>query len=34
MKSVVLLEGVKGWALAGKDYEAYMEGFVPEVWQS
>jgi arsenical-resistance protein 2 len=33
MKSVILLDGVKGWALAGKAYESYMEGFAPEAWQ-
>jgi len=33
MKSVILLEGIKGWALAGQEYESYMEGFEPEVWQ-
>jgi arsenical-resistance protein 2 len=33
MKSVILLEGIKGWALAGKEYELYMEGFEPEVWR-
>jgi hypothetical protein len=33
MRSVILLEGIKGWALAGKEYESYMEGFEPEVWR-
>jgi hypothetical protein len=33
MKSVILLEGIKGWALAGKGYESYMERFEPEVWR-
>jgi arsenical-resistance protein 2 len=33
MKSVILLDGVKGWVLAGEAYESYMEGFAPDVWQ-
>ena len=32
MRSVVLFEGVKGWASAGKDYETFMDGFVPQTW--
>jgi len=34
MKSVTLADGIKGWATAGKEYEAYMDGFVREVWQT
>jgi hypothetical protein len=33
MKSVTLLEGISGWATAGKEYEEFMDGFVPETWQ-
>ena len=32
MKSVTLLEGINGWATAGKQYEEHMEGFVSKVW--
>jgi arsenical-resistance protein 2 len=32
MKSVVLFEGINGWASAGKDYEISMDGFVPQTW--
>ena len=33
MKSLVLLEGIKGWASAGEDYGRQMDGFVPETWK-
>lgn len=33
MKSVILFEGINGWATAGTEYEAFMDEFVPEVWQ-
>jgi arsenical-resistance protein 2 len=33
MKSVTLLDGIHGWATAGKEYEALIDGFVPEIWQ-
>lgn len=32
MKSVVLFEGINGWASAGKDYETFMDSFVPQAW--
>jgi hypothetical protein len=33
MRSVTLSEGINGWATAGREYEALMDGFVPEIWQ-
>jgi arsenical-resistance protein 2 len=32
MKSVVLFEGINRWASAGKDYEKFMDGFIPQTW--
>jgi arsenical-resistance protein 2 len=33
MKSLVLVEGINGWASAGEDYERHMDGFVPRIWK-
>jgi len=33
MESFALLEGVLGWATAGKDFTDLMEGYDEEVWQ-
>ncbi|KAF7502353.1 hypothetical protein GJ744_005994 [Endocarpon pusillum] len=33
MKSVILLEGVSGWAAAGKEYSDMMDGYEKEVWE-
>lgn len=33
MKIVVLFEGINGWALAGKDYERHMDGFIRQTWK-
>lgn len=33
MKSVTLLDGVKGWVLAGKEYQEYMDGFDLAIWE-
>jgi hypothetical protein len=32
MRSVTLLEGIKGWARAGEEYTALMEGYEAEAW--
>ena len=32
MKSVVLFERINGQALAGKDYERHMDGFLRQTW--
>lgn len=32
MRSLVLSEGVKGWALAGPDYVQQMDGYDESVW--
>jgi arsenical-resistance protein 2 len=33
IKSLVLLEGINGWASAGEDYEIYIDDFVPRTWK-
>ncbi len=33
MKSVILLEGISGWAAAGKEYSDLMDGYEKEVWE-
>lgn len=33
MESVVLLEGIKGWAGAGNEYTAQMQEYDSEVWK-
>jgi hypothetical protein len=33
MKSLVLLEGIAGWAVAGKEYSNMMDGYEKEVWE-
>lgn len=33
MKSLVLLEGIAGWAAAGKVYTDMMNGYEKEVWE-
>lgn len=32
IKSWFLVGGIKGWATAGEEYEAWMEGLVREHW--
>lgn len=32
MKSVILVEGITGWATAGDEYTEMMEGFEKEIW--
>ncbi|KAI1110078.1 Rhodanese-like domain-containing protein [Nemania sp. NC0429] len=34
MDSLILLEGIKGWATAGKDYVEYLDGYDESVWAS
>ncbi len=33
MKSVILLEGISGWAAAGEEYSDLMDGYEREVWE-
>ena len=33
MKSVVLLEGIAGWATAGKEFVDMMDGYRREAWE-
>lgn len=33
MESVILLEGIKGWATAGKDFVEYMDGYDEAYWE-
>jgi arsenical-resistance protein 2 len=33
MKSLVLLEGIAGWAAAGKEYTDMMDGYEEELWE-
>jgi arsenical-resistance protein 2 len=33
MKSLVLLEGIAGWAAAGSEYVDMIEGYDKEVWE-
>jgi hypothetical protein len=33
MRSLVLLEGIAGWAVAGKEYSNMMDGYEKEVWE-
>jgi arsenical-resistance protein 2 len=33
MQSLVLLEGIKGWACAGEEYIALMDEYEAEPWQ-
>jgi arsenical-resistance protein 2 len=32
MKSLVLLEGIKGWATAGGEFVEWMDEYEPGVW--
>jgi hypothetical protein len=32
MKSVVLLQGIKGWVAAGDEYRAYVDEYDPAKW--
>ena len=32
MRSVTLLEGIKGWATGGKEYVALMDGYNAAAW--
>jgi arsenical-resistance protein 2 len=32
MQSVILKGGIKGWATAGEDFTAFMDGYVAEHW--
>jgi len=32
MRSVTLLEGIKGWATAGEEYVTLMEGYEAAAW--
>ncbi|MCJ1421933.1 hypothetical protein MMC32_008300 [Xylographa parallela] len=34
MKSYTLLEGIKGWALAGNDYVELMDGYEKSFWHT
>jgi len=33
MQSLALLEGIKGWAVAGEEYVEWMEGYEESVWK-
>ncbi len=33
MKSVVMVEGIKGWACAGEEYVALMDEYEEAAWQ-
>ena len=33
MKSVILLDGIKGWSRAGEEYVQLMDEYQEEVWQ-
>jgi len=33
MQSLVLLDGVKGWATAGEEYVQWMDGYDATLWQ-
>jgi arsenical-resistance protein 2 len=33
MKSLVLLEGITGWAAAGKEYIDMIDGYEKETWE-
>ena len=33
MRSYTLAEGIKGWALGGKEYVELMDGYDEKVWQ-
>jgi arsenical-resistance protein 2 len=33
VKSVILLEGIAGWATAGSEYVGLMDGFEKEAWE-
>jgi hypothetical protein len=33
MKSLTLEGGIKGWVAAGPEYQEYMVGFDPKVWE-
>lgn len=33
MRSVVLVDGIKGWADAGRDYIELMDEYKEEVWR-
>ncbi|THW20082.1 hypothetical protein D6D02_01566 [Aureobasidium pullulans] len=33
MESIVLLEGIKGWATAGDEYNAKMQEYDAEIWK-
>lgn len=32
MRSLALLEGIKGWATAGNEYVALMDGYEAAAW--
>ena len=33
MKSLILLEGITGWATAGNEYTEMMDGYEKGVWE-
>ena len=32
MESLILLEGIRGWAAAGKDFVEYVDGYEEAYW--
>lgn len=33
MRSLVLIEGIKGWAISGAEYVALMDEYVKDIWE-
>lgn len=32
MESLILFEGIKGWATAGSEFVQWIDGYNPDIW--